>query len=358
MLLSALLLLIPALLPQDRVVLVDGETVSGDVTQARLAQVTVTTSDGSERKLETAQVLEVDYGDVPEELTRAAGFLEAMDYQNAVSAYDAAANAGGKPWVAEMAALGKARALLAWSSVDPSRAAEAAEAFRNWVSTYPDSFFVIDAKVGLAHALARSGQADEGARILEELSSQAFEKNLGRQVEQRAKLERALVYLAGDQPQVAETRLRDLIPTIQESVTSTETPAALRPVLRSQLSRAQIGLGDAIEAKGGPTAARAYWEGLLRDRRATVDVRAAAEIGLAATAAEAGNLREAQFRLARVVASMDASPEVMARALFRLAEACDALQDDLAASKDYYERVVRDYPNTSWAVQAREALGG
>ena len=353
--LCSLLLAAPAALAQHRVVLVDGRSLSGEVQEATLEKVVLQSSRG-QQEVAARDVLDIQFAGGPDTLGQAQEFLASLDFQNAVNSLEAAAQVSDPAWVPAVASLRKAEALLSWARFDSGQAAEAVSAFQDWTATFNDHFHVPRARTGLARAMTLAGKVDEAAKELEDLASLAFEKDLGPHVELGARLARCHVYLTGGQAQVAETRLRDLVPTIQTRMASGDTAAALRPILANLHAQAQIALGDAVEAKDGAAAARVYWQRLADDPGTAGDVRAAANIGLARAADAAGRAREAQLLLAKVVATMPASPEIAARALYRLAEVSRSLQDRPAASKPYYQRVVDEYPTTTWAIEARAKL--
>ncbi len=355
--LTPLLLALAA--PQaDQIHTAAGDTVVGEVTAATLKAVDYRNARGEERSLAPAEVLSIDYRPQPELYVKARDFLEKQDFQNAVNGFDAAAREGGRWWLEPMCRLGRAETLLAWSAVDPGRAAEALEAYREWLSRWPDSFHSIEARIGEARALARTGQHDEAARRMEQLASDAFRGNLGAHVEHRAQLVRCRILLEGGQAQVAETRLGDLIGKLEEDLRKQDLGQGARQLLRRLHASCQIALGDARVAREGAARAASYWEGLLRRQGLAPDVRAAALIGLAQAAREEGQLREAQLRLAEVVATLHVQdPEVMARALFALGEVTAELDDTPTPSRDYFQQVVEDYPNTAWALEARRRLG-
>ncbi|KAA3608154.1 MAG: hypothetical protein DWQ01_13865 [Planctomycetota bacterium] len=345
-------------LPQDRLTLLSGERIGGAVQSATLEEVQYQDGAGQTQTLEGRQILSIEFGRLPALIAQAEKYLADQDYQNAVNTFDGAVAAGqGPPWAATYAALGKAKALLAWAQVDPGRASEAATAFQNWVATHPDHFHVLEARTGLAQALALSGKVDEAARNLEELATFAFNKNLSKHVEFTAQVDRCEVYLIGKQAQVAETRLRDLIPQLQGAIGNRETPMGVRGLLRSLLSRSQILLGDALEGRQGSAAVRPYWESLLKDPTVSPDVRAAASLGLALAARAAGKAREAQLLMARVVATLPANSPVLPRALYYLGELSQELKNVPVDGRIYFERVIQDYPSSTWAQQAREKLG-
>lgn len=353
--LAALVLALPAAaLPQDRVRLADGTSLAGKVTSATLDQIQVEVG-GHLRTAPAAEVLAVQFGELPPALAQAEGFLSNRDYQNAVNLCDSAIaepEPGGM-----MALLCKAEAQLAWAAIDPGQADPATATFREWIATYPNHFLLPRARTGLAQAMALAQHVEEAARELEEVASLAFEKNLPASVEFGARLARCKVYLDGHQAGIAATRLQDLVPKMQRALAAADTPEGVRSRLRQLAGEGQTMLGDAIEADQGIAASQRYWEGLLRDPELGPDVRAAATLGLAKAARAGGQPRQAQLLAARVVATMAVSDDLAARALYLLGEFSSELGDDIATGRSYFRQVADRFPATSWAILARAKVG-
>ena len=162
-----------------------------------------------------------------------------------------------------------------------------------------------------------------------------------------------LDFLIGGQAEVAEARLRDLVVKLDNAVSDPKGDIGTKGLFLSMSSRAKIRLGDAITQKDGPRTASSYWQGLANDRNATSDVRAAAWIGMASAARESGNLRQAQVQLAKVIATLPASDDVMAHALYDLGEVSKELGNNPTPGETYHQRLLEKYPNTSWAAKVR-----
>jgi hypothetical protein len=188
---------------------------------------------------------------------------------------------------------------------------------------------------------------------MQKLSDTAFEKNLGRHVELHVNLVRCEAFLIGGQAEVAQARLRDLVVKLGQSVSSPDTPSGVKSLVSGLYSQSQILLGQAIQEKDGSRAASTYWQGLASDRNVSADVRAAAWIGIAQDAREQGKAREAQLQLAKVVATLPASDETMARALYELGEVSKELGNNPTSGETYHQRLLERYPNTSWAAKVR-----
>lgn len=356
MLLTCALLLptlLPAALPQSRVSQIDGSMQGGKLTVAALETVTLEDADGDARDFPAGNLLSVTPGPMPEMILSGEAFLRDLDYQNASSSFEAAAAGGGDFWVAPYASLRHAESLLAWAQADRARAGDAAKAFRSWSEANPDSFWLPRAQMGAAQAMAMSGDVDGATSLMQKLADTAFEKNLGRHVELQVNLVRCESFLIGGQAEVAEARLRDLVVKLEEAVRNPQAPSGTKGLYASMNSRAQILLGDAITEKDGVRTAASYWQGLADDRNASADVRAAAWIGIARSAREGGQPRQAQLQLAKVVATLPASDEVMARALYELGEVSKELGNNPTSGDTYHQRLLERYPNTSWAAKVR-----
>lgn len=353
--LAPLLLALPLPLAQDRLERTDGRAVTAHLVRAGLSEVVTAGADGKETKIPAADLMDVVPAPATELMRRGEEAARQRDWSAAANAFSAAAaETGGAEWAPAWAGLRHGEALLAWSSTDPARAAEAASALRKWSDANPESFWFPRSRLAQARALVLAGDTDGAASLLQGLSDVAFQKGLPKHLEVEINLERCRAFLAGRQAEVAEARLRDLATKDPPA----DAPRAVRSRMLKLRGDAQVLLGDAITAKSGPRAAMAYWEGLARDPASPPDVRAAALIGLAATARADGRLREAQLQLAEVVAVLGAGQEIRGRALYELAEVTAQLGDHPTPAKSYYERLLRECPDSSYAALAKAKLGG
>jgi hypothetical protein len=345
-------LLLPLLAPQQvRLNLEDGGRSGGEAVSLGLEEVVYVNSSGDEVTRPSREILSLVPGPMPAELAAAEAFAANLDFQNAANAFDAASGSLEPAWLAAYAGLRHAEVLLAWSAIDPSQASAAASAFKAWSTANADSYWLPRASYGQAKAQALSGDVQSATTLMQELADRAFEKNLGRQVEFMAALTRSEAFLLGGQAEVAEARLRDLEDKLGEAKRDQDIPRGTRAAIALMQVDAQLLLGRAIEEKDGITAAASYWEGLAEARDTPPDVRAAARIGLALAAKEQGDLRTAQLQLARVVALQQAKAEVMAHALYEMAEVTEALGNKPVPAKTYRERLKALYPETSWAAK-------
>jgi len=355
MLLTTLLLALPAVpADQDRIERADGRTVTGHLVSATLTEVSYSGSDGKETKLAAADAMEVEPAPATDLMRSGERDWVKHDWASAANAFSAAATEGGDAaWLASWAGLRHGEALLAWARADRAKAGEAASAMRSWAEANGDSFWLPRARLTQARALMLAGDGEGAEKLLTELLTLVFDKGLAKHLEFEINLERCRAFMASRQASVAEARLRDLVTKDPPA----DSPRGVRSRLLTLRGQSQILLGEAIGAVSGAKAAAEYWEGLARDARATTDVRAAALTGLANAAISEGRLRDAQLQLAEVVAVLDASQEVRARALWDLHTVTEKLGDHPVNSRTYLERILQECPDSTWAEPARTKLG-
>jgi hypothetical protein len=345
-----LVLATPAVPAQDRIERADGRTVHAKLINPTLAEVIIASGDGKESKIPAADLLDIVPGPATDLMRQGESAFAKRDWSGAANAFSAAsAETGGATWQPAWASLRQGEALLQWARADRSKAGEAAGVLRKWSEANAESFWLPRARLAEARALVIAGDVEGATGLLQALSDLAFQRGLAKHLELEINLERCRAFMAGNQYDVAGARLQDLVTKDPPA----DAPRGVRSRMLALRGEAQILLGDAIAAKSGQGAATAYWEGLARDTKASSDVRAAALVGLATTARAAGKLREAQLQLAEVVAVLNAGEEVLARALWELAEVTAQLGDHPVPAKTYYARILRDCPDSSYAEKAK-----
>ncbi|NQU49798.1 MAG: hypothetical protein HQ519_14195 [Planctomycetes bacterium] len=357
--LLSLLLVLP-IAAQGRVVKLDGSSVTGNITAATIEKIEV--QSGSDAvAVAPGDVLRLSFVADSTLIRQATGYLKKLEFQNAINLLTEAEGQADPAWMPPYAKLLKAEALLSWSGFDKNRAGEASAAFTEWIATYPDHYWQTRARLGQATAMGRAGKVQDAGKALQDLAGFAFDKNLGKHVEFLARLTRCEVFLEGNEAALAKQRLEGsngLVATLKTAANSPESPTALRTVLHGYWVRSQILLGDSLEQASGLDDAKRYWENVLRsEKKLSDDARANGKIVIARASREAGKLREAQFALAEIAATLNCGPDTMARALFTLGEVCQELGDKPTPGTTYFRRVVERYPASPWAAKARKKLG-
>ncbi len=357
--LLSILLALP-LAAQGRVVKLDGSSIPGNITAATLEKVEISAAGGA-TEIPAGDVLRLQFGSDPAIITQAKGYLAKLEFQNAINLLSEAEGQSDPAWLPPYAKLLKAEALLSWSAFDAGRASAAQSAFDEWLATYPDHFWQARARMGQAKAMGRAGKVQDAGKLMQDLASFSFDKNLGKHVEFGARLTRCEIYLDGKEPTLAKQRLEGsngLVATLKAASTAPDAPTALRTMMHGYWVRAQILLGDSIEQADGLDKAKSHWERVLRtEKQLSDDARATGKIVIARASRDAGKLREAQFALAEIAATLNCGPDTMARALFTLGEVCQELGDKPTPGTTYFRRIVERYPASAWAAKARKKLG-
>jgi tetratricopeptide (TPR) repeat protein len=336
---------------QSRVDLLDGSKVLGDISDINLNTVTIVVGGAEDATvIANKDILDV----VPEttELMRQAqASLDALEFKNAKSSFDAAAEESEEGYMKSFAGLRSAEALIAWAEIDNGQYADAIKLLKTWASENSSSFWLPRAQMALARALASNGDIDGAALLMEQLSNMAFAETLARHIELEANVLRCEVFLIGDQAQAAQNRLSSLRDTLGSMVRNSETPSALLSKARGLHSKVQILNGQAIQAIEGINASQAYWKELAGSESTSPNVRSAAWLGIAEAAIESNKLRSAQLQLAKIVAVMPSSPNVTPKALYKLAVVSASLEDT-KSSRSAVKRLTTNYPNSTWAIKA------
>lgn len=357
--LLTILLALP-LAAQGRVVKIDGSSVTGTITEASINKIEVSTG-GTNAEILPGDVLRISFGSDPAIINQAKGYLAKLEFQNAINLLGEAEGQSEPAWLPPYAKLLKAEALLSWSAFDSGRASAAQSAFDEWLATYPEHIWQARARMGQAKAMGRTGKVQDAGKLMQDLASFCFDKSLGKHVEFQARLTRCEIYQEGKEPTLARQRLEGsngLVATLKAASNAPDSPGALRAMMHSNWVKAQILLGDSIEQADGLDKAKRYWETVLRnEKKLSDDARGAGKIVIARAARDAGQLREAQFALAEIAATLNCGPDTMARALFTLGEVCNELGDKPTPGTTYFRRVVERYPASAWAAKARKKLG-
>jgi ATP/maltotriose-dependent transcriptional regulator MalT len=335
---------------QARVDLLDGSNAFGKISSVDINAVVLVDSDDNESTYNNDEVLEVipALSALMRQAEAAAGNL---DFMNAANGFAEAAAKAEQPWMQAYAELRNAEVLISWAASESSHYSEAIDMLNSWVANNSDSFWLPRAQMAMASAMAHTGDVDGATSLMSSLSDMAFEKNLARHIELQANVIRCQAFLLGDQAQVAQSRLNSLNDKIGAMVRDNETPAALRTKARELHTTVQILSGQAIQSTDGIQAAQSYWQSLADNSSTSPVVRSAAWLGLAEAAIESGKLRAAQLQLAKIVATMPASPSVTPQALYHLASVSAQL-NDAKSSRSASNRLNFTYPNSSWAIKA------
>jgi tetratricopeptide (TPR) repeat protein len=336
---------------QSRVDLLDGSKILGKISDINLNSVTILVDGAKDATvIENKDILDV----VPaatELMRQAQTCLDELEFKNAKNSFDAAAEESKDDYMKAFARLRSAETLISWAEIDPAQDNKAIELLKTWVSENSRSFWLPRAQMSLARALAKNGEIDLAASLMEELSNLAFAETLASHIELQANVIRCEAFLIGKQAQSAQNRLSSLKDTLGSMVRNSETPSALRSKARGLYSKVQILNGRAIQDIEGVNASQAYWKELADAKSTSHEVRSAAWLGLAEAAIEANELRSAQLQLAKIIAVMPASPNVTPKVLYNLATVSLSLEDT-KSSRSAALRLTTNYPNS---ISARKA---
>ena len=118
---------------------------------------------------------------------------------------------------------------------------------------------------------------------------------------------------------------------------------------------AAMELGRLLRDQKDYTQAIRYFDDVASKR--TDDLGAEAQIEMAETLRQSGDLEEALKNFLKVKYLFKAYPDRVAAALIQAGDCAQQLGRNDEA-KRYYQEVTRSYPGTSWAKEANQKLGG
>jgi TolA-binding protein len=316
---------------------------------------------GKDLSVPSDEVLRVEYERVPPMIGEAIDFLEGDELASALGAYRDYVDghlSGDKEekrykWAPAYAAF---RVLeMEVMGGDPSAVIAAADRL---LQNFPESRYVPRAYVAVADALHQAGKAEQAQAKLAEFERLILKKNLSQRWGLECRLAQALTSasLAGD---ARRERLLEI-----EKDASGDFPTVK--------NRAAVARGEAFLEEVGPRSngkgvealrqAREIFEKVAADPSSDDLTLAGAYAGLgecifqsAASSKDAAEVTKSLLAFMRVVVVYKDQTRYVPKSMFYAGRCWNLLggvEDDERANK-LYGRVMRDYPETKWAQEAR-----
>ena len=350
------LALLAAPAPADTIHLTDGKAIEDvDVDQETLQEVTYRS--GSKREsVPSAKVLSIDYSGMPQLVDRAR--LAASEGAFADAATDLRTYvdgflAGNKRERYQWAPAHAARRLIELNRMIGG-ADGVIEAADRLIESFPESRHVPAAYLARAEAQAAKGSADQAQRTLQQLEELVLSKSLS----PRWRLEAQLAKVLYDPALKAAQKREALIRVSSEAGSEFPTVRNAADVAEAEVLLASKQVEDAER----------IFRRVIDDPKAGSATLAAAYTGLGdvlyqRAAAKGGDEAKPIFRQAllaymRVVVNHEDQIGYVPKALFYAGRSFDQIGDEGArdSARKLYIAVVRDYPGSSWATEARGFL--
>ncbi len=330
--------------------------VTGLIESHGLERVVVARKDGNPIRIDSAEVLEVRLGDVPQAFADANLLRDRGELEKAVARYRVAAgDASARPVVQASARLAAAETLLQWGAEDPTRFREAAAEADLFLGAFAQDRNVPRARALKGRAELLAGDAAAAGATYEALfqAGQAGTIGYPRTLTLQAGYDGAQAFVAARK--MAEATA--LFDALASGVTAAPREGLSRAAL-AQLDGlaelAPLGPGFVQLAEGKADRAESFFRGKV-DGAQTGAGRSAAQLGYGEALLAQSRTRQAQLALASASALSYTSADVEARALVGLAKAYVAL-GDAAEAKKSLERVRRTLGATPAAAEAAELL--
>lgn len=334
------------------------QAIQGTVTADGLEKVEITLrADGDAKSYDSLEVLQVVWGDVPNDFSDGQKLARRADWENAVKSYQAAADdpstRGPVKAAARMASI---EAMLSWGASQPGRYADAVAEADRFIAEFADSRMFPTVRAMKARAAWLSGDAAaarDGYRALHDAGRGGTAGY--------SPIEVAEAALAAGQAAIAAKDTG----TARELFTAAET--AFREIAGGDSAdavRAAAGAEVASLGEGYSRIARDDFAGAksnlsrAADRMETPAGRAAARLALGQAHLGLGEHQAAIRQLGWVSGLDHSSRDRRAAALVALAQAQLGLSADkgVAPAKNALDRVVNDYGDTPSASTARTLL--
>lgn len=357
----ALALVLPAAARADTIYRTDGPPIEDCRVRTENAKaVQYRDDDGDKREIASDKVVRIEYERVPKLLDSARSALAEGDFAGAMGDVEdyldaILANEKGDtkyPWAPAYAMFRLVE--LSGSVGDLNAVIAAADRL---IGAAPDSLYVPLAYLAKADALKDLDKTADARNALQDLQNHASEQGLSDRWRLEAELSLALsdAKLKGD-------KLRDRLDGLVDAADAYPTV----------LNRAQLGVAESYLLDKEYDAAETILTRTIESGKADERTMAGAWTGLgdcqyqrAVDLFKAEKPEEAQplvtdavLSYMRVVEVYEGQSRYVAKALFFAGRAFDQLQDDVSQdrARRMYREVMRQFPESTWASQARERL--
>lgn len=330
-------------------------SVSCTIKTDGLEKVEFTRSGGKDASFDSAEVIQVVWGDVPTSFTDGQTYAKRGDWESAVQNFQAAAgDDDAREPVRAAARLRAIEAMIGWGSTDAARFADAVSEADRFLADHSDSRSLPQVRSLKARAAWLGGDAAaarDGYRALYE-AGKAGTAGYSNLLTAHAAMQGGRAALAaGDGATGRE--MFDLASAAYGKVESED--AVIAATAAAGVEVANMGAAMA-QLSNDATAARQAFERALKSAKTSAG-KGAARLGLGQALLAEGKAREAEGHFAWVASLDHTSADRRADALVGLAEAGAQLNpDDTAAAKRALNRVSSLYGDTPAAARAAELL--
>jgi hypothetical protein len=334
-----------------------------EVLEMTISSIKYDRAGGGAGELPSFDLAGIDWFEPPEAFGLAAAAMARGDAETAANLFqEAAAQTQREVLKTECQFLG-ARALTLAMGNDKAKATAAITALQGFLDKAEKGFRSPEAKLLLGRAHRVNGDAEAAAKLFGEVESAAVAEGFGLIWQGKAKVEQALALRAQGKFNEARMAFQSAEQAIDSALTQPGPDAA---ELQSLKLLAVVGLGETYVEENKHDEAKRYFAGLAAKggpaRAAALAGEAHAIYLQALPKKDVPGLRTAQLKAAEATVADAASDEPTAKSLYLqgmilLALGPSAESDTYRTrAADYFDSVVRYYPNSPWAAAARTEL--
>lgn len=365
------LLLVPAVSAQritDTIHKKDGSRIRGvEVIEANLTQVKYRRGE-DELELPSHTLERIEWHEPPETFLSAQAAMDRGDFETAKQMFGEAATAATREPLKREARFLQAEAAVSAAAVDAATASSAAQLAKELLDAYPDFVRVPDLMLLHGRALRLAGQGAAAEAVLSELDDRALREGWSRAWSARAKYEIAMTQVEQGKSAEARASFQAAGSAAQSAMTASDVDER---ELRALITKARVGEGETYVADGDYARAVDFFRGLARSAQGDDDTAllAAAKAGegqarylQAVETDRPADLRAAQMALAEASILDSQAGATSAKANYYLGLVLLALGPEResdsfkARAANYFQTVVKHYPSTTWAAQAKAEM--
>ncbi|MBI1849256.1 MAG: tetratricopeptide repeat protein [Planctomycetes bacterium] len=357
-LLAGLLLAVSSgALAQDRIIQKDGKTIPApgaqqkiQVTEEGIQQITYKiVGVPAPQGVATSKVDRVEYGEKSTDYDQATQSLRRGDFADAIEKFTKLAETNEPMWVKPYSLFNIGEAYRLSGEAD-----KAIAAYNKLVGALPKSRFVPEARLDVAICLTMKKDVDGAKVALQKLKEDAAKQGFSEAWINRANFQEIqIVQGTGGYPE-AITRYNELAAKVEKD----------DPQLASQC---RLQIGDCYSKQGDHKKAFDFYKAIVESASASPEMLAGAHRGMGLALFNMKQIPEAQMEFLRVVVIGDQNEgdipdDTVADSMLYAGQCFELLKekqpDGPARGQKLYREIIRNYPGTKAAADAKHRLKG
>jgi len=345
----------PAGWGQDRVDLLHGKPLAGQVLRENAREVAIKLRGGRQRTLPADQVLDIVREGASDAYREGRTSLSKGDLKNAVRLLRNAAHEAKSPWLKEYATYYLARSLES-----EGRPKEAGDQYAEVLRLNPNSRFLPAVRLGLARTGAALGQGQKAIKVLQDFGLEVNRRSLPESYGLEAKTLLGKLLLEQGKPQEAASAFETARRGARKLLAQAKETSARRLAARHLFAASRSLAAAYIEAKDF-SKARSIFQGLASEFQQDGAAQTLAAVGAAEVLLVQGNADLARVQLTEILAEHFDQETEVPQVLYLLGKAYLALAETgergaRQHARAYLQDLIKHYAASTWVAKGRKLL--